>query len=120
MTRSMRGLRTAASGSPQSSCTCACSALFYSSIAHAPLADWSDSHHVHAADRSSTSNEVDGRPTVLPACDRTTPEQGGETVFPKAQNKVTGPEWSDCAKEVCPRDGMVCEHQTQLRAHAAT
>ena len=30
-------------------------------------------------------------------------------MFPKAQNKVTGPEWSDCAKEVCLREGMVEE-----------
>jgi prolyl 4-hydroxylase len=29
----------------------------------------------------------------------TTPEEGGETVFPKAQIKTTGPGWSDCAKE---------------------
>lgn len=30
---------------------------------------------------------------------RTTVEEGGETVFPNAQTKVTGPEWSDCAKQ---------------------
>mmetsp|Transcript_4979 Transcript_4979/g.8673 ORF Transcript_4979/g.8673 Transcript_4979/m.8673 type:complete len:264 (-) Transcript_4979:519-1310(-) len=29
----------------------------------------------------------------------TTPEEGGETVFPNADRKVTGPEWSDCAKK---------------------
>jgi len=28
----------------------------------------------------------------------TTVEEGGETVFPNAQTKVTGPEWSECAK----------------------
>lgn len=28
----------------------------------------------------------------------TTPEEGGETVFPNADRKVTGPGWSDCAK----------------------
>ncbi len=31
---------------------------------------------------------------------RTTPEEGGETVFPKAGSPaVTGPQWSDCAKK---------------------
>lgn len=29
---------------------------------------------------------------------RTTVEEGGETVFPNAADKVTGPEWSECAK----------------------
>ena len=26
-------------------------------------------------------------------------EEGGETVFPQAETKVTGPEWSECAKQ---------------------
>ncbi len=30
---------------------------------------------------------------------RTEAEEGGETVFPEADTKVTGPEWSDCAKQ---------------------
>ena len=29
---------------------------------------------------------------------RTTPEEGGETVFPLAANRVTGPQWSECAR----------------------
>lgn len=29
----------------------------------------------------------------------TTVEEGGETVFPKADRKVEGDEWSDCAKK---------------------
>ena len=29
---------------------------------------------------------------------RTTPEEGGETVFPLAENKVSGPGWSECAR----------------------
>lgn len=29
----------------------------------------------------------------------TTPEEGGETVFPNAQEKVYGDDWSDCAKK---------------------
>ena len=29
---------------------------------------------------------------------RTTPEEGGETVFPLAANRVSGPQWSECAK----------------------
>ena len=29
---------------------------------------------------------------------RTTVEEGGETVFPNAPDRVTGPEWSDCAQ----------------------
>lgn len=28
-----------------------------------------------------------------------TPTKGGETVFPNAKEKVSGPEWSDCAKK---------------------
>ena len=30
---------------------------------------------------------------------RTTVEEGGETVFPNAEDKVTGKGWSSCAKE---------------------
>ncbi len=37
---------------------------------------------------------------ICASCFRTTPEEGGETVFPKAQVKTTGPEWSECAKQV--------------------
>lgn len=29
----------------------------------------------------------------------TTPEEGGETVFPESDTKVEGPEWSECAKK---------------------
>ena len=29
---------------------------------------------------------------------RTTAEEGGETVFPLAAHKVTGPQWSECAR----------------------
>lgn len=29
----------------------------------------------------------------------TTPEEGGETVFPRAEKKVEGPQWSECAKK---------------------
>ena len=39
---------------------------------------------------------------------RTTPEEGGETVFPLAQNRVSGPGWSECARAgaaVKPRRG---------------
>lgn len=38
----------------------------------------------------------------------TTPEEGGETVFPSATRKVSGPQWSECAREgfaVKPRRG---------------
>ena len=31
---------------------------------------------------------------------RSTPLEGGETVFPKAATKVSGPEWSECARQV--------------------
>lgn len=30
---------------------------------------------------------------------RSTPEEGGETVLPEAEPKVTGDEWSECAKK---------------------
>ena len=30
---------------------------------------------------------------------RTTPEEGGETVFPQAATRVSGPEWSECASK---------------------
>ena len=36
---------------------------------------------------------------AVQSCDRSTVEEGGETVFPNAETKVTGPEWSDCAKK---------------------
>ena len=29
----------------------------------------------------------------------TTVDEGGETVFPNADKKMSGPEWSDCAKK---------------------
>ena len=29
----------------------------------------------------------------------TTPDEGGETVFPNAAEKTTGPEWSECARK---------------------
>ncbi len=29
----------------------------------------------------------------------TTPEEGGETVFPDAEHKVTGSQWSECARK---------------------
>ena len=29
----------------------------------------------------------------------TTPDEGGETVFPQGSPKVEGPEWSECAKK---------------------
>jgi hypothetical protein len=45
---------------------------------------------------------------------------GGETVFPKAENKVTGPEWSDCAKEVCPCRSICVVHRVveEVGAHS--
>ena len=33
---------------------------------------------------------------------RSTPEQGGETVFPQGSPKSSGEEWSGCAQEVSP------------------
>ena len=30
---------------------------------------------------------------------RTTPQEGGETVFPQAATRVSGPEWSECASK---------------------
>ena len=30
---------------------------------------------------------------------RTTPVEGGETVFPQAATRVSGPEWSECASK---------------------
>ena len=39
--------------------------------------------------------------TLLRTClgRRTTPEEGGETVFPQAATRVSGPEWSECASK---------------------
>ena len=34
----------------------------------------------------------------MSAC-RTTVSEGGETVFPQATTKVSGPGWSDCAQQ---------------------
>lgn len=38
--------------------------------------------------------------SLRPFCIRSTPEEGGETVFPQGKPAVSGPGWSDCAKEV--------------------
>ena len=36
---------------------------------------------------------------VVGALHRATVEEGGETVFPNADQRVHGPEWSSCAKQ---------------------
>ncbi len=36
---------------------------------------------------------------LLPRSTTVEDGQGGETVFPNAEHKVSGPEWSECAKK---------------------
>ncbi len=44
------------------------------------------------------SNKLNRSFSECPSLSRSTVEEGGETVFPNADRKVTGEEWSECAK----------------------
>lgn len=54
---------------------------------------------LHSAAAAAFALNVAFSDALFLVLNRTTVEEGGETVFPNAQTKVTGPEWSDCAKQ---------------------
>lgn len=55
-------------------------------------------HFDYFHDSQNTRPEYGGQRIATVLMYLTTVEEGGETVFPNAEIKVTGPEWSDCAK----------------------
>lgn len=56
-------------------------------------------HHDFFHDKMNQSPSRGGQRLATVLMYLTTPEEGGETVFPHADRKVTGPEWSECAKQ---------------------
>lgn len=70
---------------------------------HSLLSDFDYFH-----DRSNKDNSHGGQRIATMLMYLATPEDGGETVFPNADRKVSGPGWSDCARKgfaVHPRKG---------------
>lgn len=55
-------------------------------------------HHDFFHDKYNANPTNGGQRAATVLMYLTTVDEGGETVFPNAQTKVTGPEWSDCAK----------------------
>ena len=55
-------------------------------------------HHDYFNDAVNLDPMRGGQRLVTMHMYLTTPEEGGETVFPNADRKVTGDEWSECAK----------------------
>ena len=56
-------------------------------------------HHDYFHDKVNQSPSHGGQRVATMLMYLTTVEEGGETVFPQADRKVSGPEWSDCAKK---------------------
>lgn len=56
-------------------------------------------HFDYFHDPENSKPEKGGQRVVTILMYLTTVEEGGETVFPNAPDKVTGPDWSDCAKK---------------------
>lgn len=56
-------------------------------------------HFDYFHDQVNQRPEIGGQRLMTVLMYLTTPEDGGETVFPNADKKVTGPEWSTCAKQ---------------------
>lgn len=56
-------------------------------------------HHDMFSDEMNTKKADGGQRTATVLMYLTTPEEGGETVFPDADRKVTGSEWSECARQ---------------------
>ena len=55
-------------------------------------------HHDYFHDAYNQDPKKGGQRLATVLMYLTTPEEGGETVFPNADRKVTGDEWSECAK----------------------
>jgi prolyl 4-hydroxylase len=56
-------------------------------------------HHDYFSDKYNQDPKHGGQRLVTVLMYLTTVEEGGETVFPWSEPKVTGPQWSECAKE---------------------
>lgn len=56
-------------------------------------------HHDFFADSYNTGPGTGGQRAATVLMYLTTPEEGGETVFPEGDRKVEGPEWSECARQ---------------------
>lgn len=56
-------------------------------------------HHDYFHDAFNQDPKKGGQRLATVLMYLTTPEEGGETVFPNADRKVTGDEWSECAKD---------------------
>jgi hypothetical protein len=103
----MRTLRTAGSASPPSSCTCE---LRISSRFHGVTHSFSlvtllrtGQSMLRTSNAVIWSRSAYRAPSLITG--RTTPEEGGETVFPQGRPATSGAGWSDCAKEVRPGQG---------------
>ncbi|EIE19822.1 hypothetical protein COCSUDRAFT_25518 [Coccomyxa subellipsoidea C-169] len=57
-----------------------------------------EAHHDFFHDKFNSRPENGGQRIATVLMYLTTAEEGGETVFPMAANKVTGPQWSECAR----------------------
>ncbi|BDA51130.1 probable prolyl 4-hydroxylase 7 [Coccomyxa sp. Obi] len=57
-----------------------------------------EAHHDFFHDKFNSRPENGGQRIATVLMYLTTAEEGGETVFPLAAHKVTGPQWSECAR----------------------
>lgn len=55
-------------------------------------------HHDYFSDAFNTRRRDGGQRAATVLMYLSTPEEGGETVFPEAERSVEGPEWSECAR----------------------
>ncbi|KAF8063844.1 TRN1 [Scenedesmus sp. PABB004] len=58
-----------------------------------------DVHYDTFHDQVNQKKEFGGQRAVTMLMYLSTPDEGGETVFPYAERKVSGPGWSDCARQ---------------------
>lgn len=56
-------------------------------------------HHDYFHDKVNSDPKKGGQRVATVLMYLSTPEEGGETVFPNADRKVNGSEWSDCARK---------------------
>lgn len=91
------------SGLPGESLTCSCYDLLIAEhqeglqVLHYVDGQKYEVHYDTFHDEVNQRKEVGGQRTVTMLMYLSTPEEGGETVFPYAEHKVSGPRWSDCA-----------------------
>ena len=84
------------------------SRLFFRRVAH-EVREWrtaccncphvSVSYKITWAVQNFQEIGIQPHPVLSPCSRRKSPDEGGETVFPESENKVTGKQWSDCAKK---------------------